>query len=350
MNAAAVLAVSLLVAAPLLQAQPPAIAIRAGAMVDVERGTLVRDAVVIVRGERLVAAGPRSDIPVPADSARIDLPTTTILPGLIDAHVHLTLGGPAAVNARATLAAGFTTVQDLGSAPYANIMLRDAIRAGRVEGPRVVASGPWLGVTGGTCDFNGIGVRGADTFRRRVRDDVEHGADLVKVCVTGWLADAVQDPAKYEITDEELQAAIDEAHARGKRVAVHALSEGGIGAAVRLGADLVVHAGFAPCATVAVMKERRLLQLPTLFSLSTAPPAQLSALRSHMRTAVNAGLPIAFGTDAGVIPHGDNAREFRTAGVAWPRRPSGAAGGDRLRRACGRHGRRGRRTGQRTPG
>jgi imidazolonepropionase-like amidohydrolase len=325
MNAAAVLAISLLVAAPfasplivlwagalgsLLHAQPAGIAIRAGAMVDVERGTIVRDAVVIVRGERIIAAGSSSDVPIPTGIARIDLPTTTLLPGLIDAHVHLTLGAPAAVNARATLSAGFTTVQDLGSAPYANIMLRDAIRAGTVEGPRVVASGPWLGITGGTCDFNGIGVRGAEAFRKRVRDDVEHGADLIKVCVSGWLADAVQDPAKYEITNDELQAAIDEAHGRGKRVAVHALSEAGIGAAVRLGADLVVHAGFPSPATVAVMKERHLPQLPTLFSLSTAPAQQLAALRSHMRTAVSGGLPIAFGTDAGVIPHGDNAREF----------------------------------------
>jgi imidazolonepropionase-like amidohydrolase len=174
----------------------------------------------------------------------------------------------------------------------------------------VVAAGPWLGISGGTCDFNGIGVRGADAFRARVRDDVEHGVDLIKVCVTGWLADAVASPAKYEIDDAELRAAIDEAHARGKRVAVHALSEAGIAVAVRFGADLVAHGGFPSAETVKVMKQRSVLQLPTLFSLSTAPPDQFSALRTHMRRAVEAGLPIAFGTDAGVIPHGENAREF----------------------------------------
>ncbi len=286
------------------------VAITARGMIDVERGRLIDNAVVLVRGDRIVAAGPRADVTVPSGASRIDLPSTVLLPGLIDAHVHLTLAGDPRANARATLVAGFTTVQDLGAAAYGNVRLRDAIKAGRVEGPRVVAAGPWLGISGGTCDFNGIGVRGADAFRARVRDDVEHGVDLIKVCVTGWLADAVATPAKYEIDDAELRAAIEEAHARGKRVAVHALSEAGIAVAVRLGADLVAHGGFPSAETVRVMKQRSVPQLPTLFSLSTAPPDQVSALRTHMRRAVEAGLRIAFGTDAGVIPHGENAREF----------------------------------------
>ena len=294
----------------LTHAQPPIVAIRAAAMVDVERGVQIPDAVVVVQGPRIVAAGSQQNVKVPAEAARIDLARATMLPGLIDAHVHLTLAGTPAANARATLAAGFTTVQDLGSAPYANIALRDAIAAGRVEGPRVVASGPWLGISGGICDFNGIGVRGADAFRQRVRADVEHGADLIKVCVTGWLAEAVKDPAKYEISDAELTAAVEEAHRLGKRVAVHALSGGGIGAAVRAGAELVVHGGFPSRETVVLMKERGIQQLPTLFSLSSGEPAEVSALRRHMRDAVAWGLPVAFGTDAGVIPHGANAREF----------------------------------------
>jgi imidazolonepropionase-like amidohydrolase len=279
-------------------------------MIDVERGRLIENATLVIRGGRIVAAGSNADVPVPANASLIHLPATTLLPGLIDAHVHLTLGGDPAANARVTLHAGFTTVQDLGASAYANVALRDAISAGRIEGPRVVASGPWLGIAGGTCDFNGIGVRGADAFRKRVREDVDRGADLIKVCVSGWLADAVRDPAKYEISGDELSAAIDEAHRLGKRVAVHALSEGGISTAVRLGADLVAHAGFPSPQTVAAMKTRGVQQLPTLFSLSTAPPKELSALQDHMRAAVAAGLPVAFGTDAGVIPHGANAREF----------------------------------------
>jgi imidazolonepropionase-like amidohydrolase len=293
-----------------IQAQQPAVAIQARAIVDVERGRLIEKATVLIRGDRIVAAGASADVAVPADASRIDLPTTILLPGLIDAHVHLTLAGPPAANARATLAAGFTTVQDLGAAPYANIALRDAIAAGRIAGPRVVAAGPWLGISGGTCDFSGIGVRGAEAFRKRVRDDVERGADLIKVCVTAWLAEAVKSPAKYEISDDELSAAISEAHRLGRRVAVHALSEGGIDAALRFGADLIAHGGFPSPAAVALMKERGVQQVPTLFSLSTASPDEVSALNTRMRAAVAAGLPVAFGTDAGVIPHGANAREF----------------------------------------
>jgi imidazolonepropionase-like amidohydrolase len=196
--------------------------------VDVDRGRLIDNATVVIRGDRIVAAGSSTDTPVPANASVIDLPATTLLPGLIDAHVHLTLAGQPSANARATLDAGFTTVQDLGAIGYANISLRDAINAGKVERPRIVASGPWLGISGGICDFSGIGVRGAEAFRKRVREDVDRGADLIKVCVTGWLVEAVKDPAKYEISDDELFAAIDEAHRLGKRVAVHALSDGGI--------------------------------------------------------------------------------------------------------------------------
>ena len=292
------------------RAAQPAVALRARAMIDIERDRLIENATVVVAGTRIVAAGPSSEIAVPSGATVVQLPDVTLLPGLIDAHVHLTLAGQPSANARATLSAGFTTVQDLGAAAYTNVALRDAIAAGRIDGPRVVASGPWLGISGGTCDFNGIGVRGAEAFRARVRQDVEHGVDLIKVCVTGWLADAVEQPSKYEISDGELAAAVDEAHRLGKRVAVHALSSGGITVAVRLGADLVAHAGFPSPETVATMKARGIRQLPTLFSLSTGNPEHVSALRTHMRSAAAAGLPIAFGTDAGVIPHGDNAREF----------------------------------------
>jgi imidazolonepropionase-like amidohydrolase len=293
-----------------LQAQPPPVVIRARGMIDVENGRLIENVTLVIEGDRIVAAGRSADVSVPAKAAPIDLPDLILLPGLIDAHVHLTLAGEPSANARTTLAAGFTTVQDLGAQGYANVSLKKAISDGRVEGPRLVASGPWLGIAGGTCDFNGIGVRGAEAFRQRVRQDVERGADLIKVCVTGWVADALKDPAKYEISDEELAAAIDEAHRLGRRVAVHALSEAGIAVAVRLGADLVAHAGFPSPETVVAMKARAIPQLPTLFSLSGNTPERVSALKTHIRGAVAAGLPIAFGTDAGVIPHGQNAREF----------------------------------------
>jgi imidazolonepropionase-like amidohydrolase len=296
------------------QTAPPAptILVRAARAIDVEKGAVVTDAAILVRGDRISAAGRAATVKAPADATVIDLGPVTLAPGLIDAHVHLTLAGKPEDNARATLRAGFTTVQDLGALNYLNVALRDRIAAGEVEGPRMVVSGPWLGISGGICDFNGIGVKGPDAFRARIREDAAKGVDLVKVCVSGWLAAAVKEPAKYEISDDELSAAIDEARKVRRRVAVHALSAGGIAVALEKGADLIVHGGFTSAADVQRMKTRGLFQLPTLFSLEgNGTPADSESLKAHMRSAVAGGLPIAFGTDAGVIPHGDNAKEFK---------------------------------------
>ena len=290
-------------------ANPPVVSITAQRMLDVERGTVVQDAVIVIEGDRIAAAGPRSS--TPPRGTVTDLGDVTLLPGLIDAHVHLTLGGAAEANARATLLAGFTTVQDLGALDHANIHLREAIKSGKVIGPRVVSSGPWLGESGLTCDFQGIGVKGPDAFRDRVRRDVAAGADLIKVCASGWLAQAVKLPEAIEITEDELRAAIEEAHRAKRRVAVHAISQRAVSAAVAHGADLIVHGGFTSADTVAAMKTRRVQMLPTLWSAKGAnPPALYEQLRAHLAAAVRDGLPVAFGTDAGVVPHGSNASEF----------------------------------------
>ena len=278
-------------------------------LLDVERGVALEDGVVIIKGDRIAALGRKGE--VASEGEATDLGEATLMPGMIDAHVHLTLGGSAEANAQATLRAGFTTVQDLGALNYENIKIRNAIRDGAYPGPRVVASGPWLGVTGGTCDFDGIGVKGPDAFRERVRKDVAEGADLIKVCASGWLAEAAEKPAAYEISDEELRATIDEAHALKRRVAVHAISERAIAAAITHGADLIVHGGFTPKPTVAAMMQRRAHQLLTLFSLKgSTSPEIYERLKHHLRDAAREGLPIAFGTDAGVIAHGQNAKEF----------------------------------------
>jgi imidazolonepropionase-like amidohydrolase len=134
---------------------------------------------------------------------------------------------------------------------------------------------------------------------------------LIKVCASGWLAQAAERPDACEISEEELQAAIDEAHLLKRRVAVHAISERAIATAVTLGADLIVHGGFTSKVTVAAMAQRRVFQIPTLFSLKgSVPSAVYAQLQKHLAAAVRDGLPIAFGTDAGVIPHGQNAKEF----------------------------------------
>jgi len=287
------------------------IAIRAGRLVDVRRGALVPHVVVVVQGDRIVAVGGAGEIRVPAGAEVVDLGDATLVPGLIDSHVHLTLGGAADSNARATLLAGFTTVQDLGALGYANLALRDAVNRGDVVGPRIVSAGLWLGVTGGTCDLNGIGVQGPDAFTRRVREDVAHGADVIKLCVTGWVNDAFANPQRYEMSDSELVATIQEAHAAGKKVIVHAISEAGVRVAVAHGVAAVAHANFADSATLAAMAQRRVWVIPTLHSFSRdTASAHGRALFAHMAEEFRHGVPVAFGTDAGVIQHGSNAREF----------------------------------------
>ncbi|HEX8489714.1 MAG TPA: amidohydrolase family protein [Chthoniobacterales bacterium] len=278
-------------------------------VLDVERGEAIENGIIIVKGDRISAFARKGEIP--PEGEQLNLGDVTLMPGMIDAHVHLLLGGTGEANARATLRAGFTTVQDLGALNYANLKIRDSIRDGKFPGPTVVASGPWLGVSGGTCDFQGIGVKGADAFRARVKKDADEGADLIKVCASGWLAQAAERPDSVEISEEELRAAIDEAHALKRRVAVHAISERAIALSVANGADLIVHGGFTAKETVAAMAQRRVFQIPTLFSLRANVPATVyDKLQKHLGAAFREGLPIAFGTDAGVIRHGQNAKEF----------------------------------------
>jgi imidazolonepropionase-like amidohydrolase len=151
-------------------AQSPAdsvLAITAARLVDVVAGTVVPNGLVIVRAGRIESVGPRGSLTIPSGATVLDLGDATLVPGFIDTHVHLMLGGRPRDNAEATLRAGFTTVQDLGALGYANLRLRDSVEAGAWVGPRIVAAGPWLGVSGGICDFSGIGVRGRDAMLAR---------------------------------------------------------------------------------------------------------------------------------------------------------------------------------------
>ena len=283
--------------------------VRAGRMLDVETGTIREKVRIAVMGGRIQSVTPDSG-PLPAVSHIIDLTRQVVLPGLIDTHVHLLLGGAADSNARATLMAGFTTVQDLGALGYANLAVRDSIAAGRMTGPRVVASGPWLGTTGGVCDFNGIGVRGAEAFRQRVREDVTRGADVIKVCVTGWPAEGFTSPDSLHITPEELAAAVAEAKAAGKRVVAHAIGARGVQLAVGAGVSGIVHGGFADSSTATLMRRGNVTMAPTLLSFSRGRGQPFGqALFDRMRLLL-ASVPVVFGTDAGVIRHGNNASEF----------------------------------------
>jgi len=302
-------AVGLLAVAPLQgQALDSLLAIRAGHLVDVQLGTLEGETTILIKGGRIVRVTPGGT--VPAGARAIDLSKLTVMPGLIDAHVHLTIGTPDST-ALATLRAGFTTVQDLGALNHANLDLRNAIEGGETIGPRIHSAGSWIGVKGGICDFDGRGVKGEDEFAARTREDIANGADLIKVCVTGWPADGYRFPDSVEITEAELAAVVREAKAASKKVIAHAIGRRGAFMAVSAGVQALAHSAFLDSTTIAMMKMRGVYLIPTLLSFQGDRPALL-ALQKQMRGILASGIPIAMGTDAGVTPHGGNAVELQT--------------------------------------
>ncbi|HJR36707.1 MAG TPA: amidohydrolase family protein [Gemmatimonadales bacterium] len=287
------------------------LAVTSARLIDVVTGTVIPRGLVLVRGGRIAAVGSRDSIRIPADSRVLDLGDATLLPGLIDAHVHLLLGGPARANAVATLRAGFTTVQDLGALRYANLSLRDSIRAGGWNGPRIIGAGPWLGVSGGICDFSGIGVRDRSELLQRIRTDVERGADVIKLCVTGWPAAGFAHPDSVELTEELLAAAVAESARLGRPPVAHAVGRAGAAAAVRGGIAGLAHAAFLDDETIGLMRTRGTWLASTLVSFRQgSDTASFRALWTRMQAAHRGGVRIILGTDAGVVPHGANAREL----------------------------------------
>lgn len=242
----------------------------------------------------------------------IDLGDLTVLPGLIDGHVHLAIGGPVRATALADLRAGFTTVVDLGALTHRILRVRDSVNLGLVEAPRVLAAGIWIGVKGGVCEFTGIGIPGEPAaFRARVRENVDAGADLLKLCVTGWPAVSHANPDQYEVPDDALTAAVVEAHRAGRLVVAHAISRGGAMAAVRAGVDGLAHAAYLDSTAAAELRRRGVFMVSTLASLvGDDTTAASRALAGSVTLGYRMGVPLVFGTDAGVIRHGSNAAEF----------------------------------------
>jgi len=306
------LAAGILIVASLTPAHPPAArtAILAGRMLDVRAGRYRDSVVIFVDSGRISEIRPLSGFRK-ADEVVIDLSNATVLPGLIDAHVHFALAGAPKANAVATLRAGFTTVADLGSVNQRILRIRDSINAGALTGPRILGAGLWIGRAEGICEFGGIGVRGgAEAYRARVRENVAAGADVIKVCVSTWLADAFEHPERYEISDDALAATIDEAHRSRRKIIAHDLSNGGVQAALKLGIDGFAHGAIVDSAVAAEMARRGVFMIPTLASLApSSSPAELT-LRQSVARAHRLGVRMVFGTDAGVIPHGSNAQEF----------------------------------------
>jgi len=326
-------------------------AVKAAHMVDVRNGALIDDAVILISGERITAAG--SKLAIPANATIIDLGNKTLLPGLIDAHTHIT-GSPedagygiiaksipritlnGAKNALVTLRAGFTTIRDVGSDGYTDIGLRDAINDGDVPGPRIAASGPPLGITGGHCDdtmhapqYNAtsLGVAdGVDEALKVTRRNIKYGADVIKICATGGVLSFGDDPRTSQYTLEELKAIISDAHRLGRKTAAHAHGGDGIRLAVLAGIDSIEHGSYIDEEGIKLMKEHKTYLVPTLYlgdwlidnaeaiklpkPLLEKAKVVLPTARVNIGKAIKAGVPIAFGTDAAVYPHGLNAREF----------------------------------------
>ncbi|HEX6944201.1 MAG TPA: amidohydrolase family protein [Gemmatimonadaceae bacterium] len=289
--------------------------IRAGRLVDVRTGQTTRDAMIVVNNGRIVSVGPVALAP---DDSIIDLSRYTVLPGLIDAHVHLGIGGTVRDNALADLRAGFTTVVDLGARTTRLLQIRDSINGGFIAGPRVLAAGIWIGRKDGVCEFNGIGITGgADGFRARVRENVAAGADVIKACVSGWPAAAFAKPDEYELPDSLITAIVDEARRLNRKVIAHDISLAGVQAALRAGVHGLAHAAYVDAATAGQLRAHGMFMIPTLASLvgdDTSPGSV--ALVEAVRRVHNAGVQLVFGTDGGVLPHGQNALEFVALGRA----------------------------------
>lgn len=297
-----------------LSQQIPDNYVRAARWIDPVSGEVRGPSVFEISGGVITRAIPAEDFERKPAGQVTDLGTkATVLPGLIDAHVHLTIGGASESNAAAALKAGFTTVVDLGATTDEVMRLRDRINTGAVQGPRILAAGLWAGRKNGICEFGGIGIAdGAEGFRDRVRENVKAGADVIKVCVSTWLIDAFQKPDAYDIDDASLAAAVDESRRARRLVIAHAISLGSVRASLGAGVNGLAHAAFVDRSTAEEMRKLDVFLIPTLASLvaeRTGPVAV--ALRQSVATAARAGVRIVFGTDGGVLPHGQNAREFQ---------------------------------------
>jgi imidazolonepropionase-like amidohydrolase len=319
-------------------------------MLDVQAGRMLDGPVVLIAGDRITAAGP--GLAIPDGYEVVDLGGATILPGLIDAHTHLTTtynylvyGGSmqdavtSPVRAKLTLDAGITTVRDLWAKDFTDVALRDAIERGDVPGPRMQVATLAIGSTGGhNEDTQGLSptihvggesgiADGVDAVRRLVRYEVKHGADVIKIMATEGAGEGSDVAVETQYSPEELKAIVEEAHRLGKRVAAHAHSTDGIKAAVRAGADSIEHGTLLDDEAIRMMKEHGTWLVPTgaMWDLeeeqakSDAPAWRKErdemlrrGVHESFRKAAAAGVKIAMGTDASVMPQGRNAEE-----VVW---------------------------------
>ncbi|WP_299077416.1 amidohydrolase family protein [uncultured Paraglaciecola sp.] len=326
--------------------------VKAGYVLDVYSGEWQKDRLIFIEDDR-ISSVQSSATTIPEDAIIVDLSQQYILPGLMDMHTHLVghldtdfyahlfqsphravIGG--VVNAQKTLMAGFTTVRNLGASDYTDVALRNAINANEVPGPRIAASGPALGITGGHCDGNALnhsfeskadGVAdGPWAVRQMVRKNVKYGVDVIKFCATGGVLSKGTKVGMRQYTLEEMQALVDEAHIHGKTVAAHAHGTEGINFAIQAGVDSIEHASFLDKESIQLANKNgaafSMDVYVTEYILSKGiengiPQENINKerkvgtkQRQGFTMAVKSKAKMVFGTDAGVYPHGDNAKQF----------------------------------------
>jgi imidazolonepropionase-like amidohydrolase len=341
----------------------PLVAVRAARLIDGSGAAPLEDAVVLVEGERIRAFG--RDLPVPEGARVIDLGGATLLPGLIDCHTHVTSGDPADyyeslfrkshvdyavtahVYARRTLEAGFTTVREVGSLELIDVALRDAIDAGEVVGPRMQVATLTIGATGGHVDLTGFSAYlrfdemsgiadGVDAVRKAVRERVKWGADVIKVAATAGVLSEEDSVGGPQYSQDELNALVEEATMLGRRVAAHAHGAEGIKRAVRAGVASIEHGSLIDDEGIRLMKQRGTVLVADVynddyivseFTRLGYPPKIIEkerlvgrTQRENFQKAVRAGVKVAFGSDAGVYPHGWNGKQFAHM-VRWGMTP-----------------------------
>jgi imidazolonepropionase-like amidohydrolase len=358
---------ALFLPAALAAQQTPAkgtVVLKAARLIDGTGAAAVANGVVVVTDDRIVAVGAEGSVAIPAGARVIDLGDATLLPGFVDAHVHI-IGRPlsdprsddASVrdypsygaivgvdNARKTLMAGFTSVRVVGSPNFDDMALRQAITAGAVIGPRMQNAGHSFGITGGHCDENGYkpgladadyrtGVADGDAeVRKAVRYQVKYGADVIKICATGGVLSEGDAVGATQYTLDEMKAVVDEAAKLDRKVAAHAHGTEGIKLAVRAGVASIEHGSFLDEEGARLMVAKGTYLVPTIsageFVENAAKSGRLTGLRAEkalaaaqgmrnsVRMAHRLGVPIALGTDAGVGEHGTNGHEF-TLMVTW---------------------------------
>jgi len=338
--------------------------VTADRMLDVVNGRYVdRPAILIGDDGHIQQVGTLAAMQLPAGTKHIDLPGETLLPGLIDMHVHLTslaeIGGYQGLkytdnfwtavgvpNARTTLNAGFTTVRNVGSSDFADVALQQAIDGGWIQGPRIVPATYAIGATGGHCDDTGLPpyydkkadsvISGPEGAREKVRWLHKYGAEVIKICATGGVFSLGDSVGAQQLSLEEMKAIADEAHMLGLRVAAHAHGDAGIHDAILAGIDTIEHASLASDATLALAKQHGtwfdmdIYNDDYILATGTANGTEQESIdkeraiglkqRQTFQRAVRAGVKMLFGTDAGVYPHGDNGKQFAKM-VQWGMTP-----------------------------